>query len=32
VNFAPPAARKGGIKVGNVAELIEKLRQEARVI
>ncbi len=32
VNFAPPAARKGGIKVENVAELIEKLRQEARVI
>jgi len=32
VNYAPPAARKSGIKVGSVAELIDKLRQEARVI
>lgn len=32
VNFAPPAARTGGVKVGSVAELIDKLRVEARVI
>lgn len=32
VNFAPPAARTGGVKVGSVAELIDKLRLEARVI
>jgi electron transfer flavoprotein beta subunit len=31
-NYAAPAARKGGIKVGTVAELVEKLRHEARVI
>jgi electron transfer flavoprotein beta subunit len=27
-----PAKRQGGIKVGSVAELIEKLKSEARVI
>ena len=32
LNFAPPAARTGGVKVYSVAELIEKLRLEARVI
>ena len=32
VRFAEPAARKGGIKVGDVAELVTKLRDEAKVI
>ncbi|WP_010324653.1 electron transfer flavoprotein subunit beta/FixA family protein [Marinobacterium stanieri] len=32
VNFAPPAPRQGGVKVADVAELVEKLRNEARVI
>ncbi|MBP0047456.1 electron transfer flavoprotein subunit beta/FixA family protein [Marinobacterium sp. AK62] len=32
VNYAPPAARQGGIKVESVGELVEKLRNEARVI
>jgi electron transfer flavoprotein beta subunit len=27
-----PAQRQGGIKVANVAELVEKLRNEAKVI
>jgi electron transfer flavoprotein beta subunit len=27
-----PAARSGGVKVADVAELVEKLRNEARVI
>ena len=29
---AEPAARKGGIKVADVAELVNKLRNEAKVI
>ena len=32
VSVAEPPARKGGIKVGSVAELVEKLRDEAKVI
>lgn len=32
LNHAAPAARQAGIKVENVAELVDKLRQEARVI
>jgi electron transfer flavoprotein beta subunit len=28
----PPPERKAGIKVGSVAELVEKLRNEAKVI
>ncbi|MCP8689991.1 electron transfer flavoprotein subunit beta/FixA family protein [Marinobacterium sedimentorum] len=32
VNHAAPAARQAGIKVADVAELVEKLRHEARVI
>jgi electron transfer flavoprotein beta subunit len=28
----PPAQRQGGIKVTNVAELVDKLRNEAKVI
>jgi electron transfer flavoprotein beta subunit len=28
----PPAERKGGIKVGSVAELVDKLKNEAKVI
>lgn len=28
----PPAQRKGGVKVANVAELVEKLKSEAKVI
>jgi electron transfer flavoprotein beta subunit len=27
-----PAKRKGGVKVGSVAELVDKLRNEAKVI
>jgi electron transfer flavoprotein beta subunit len=27
-----PAARKGGVKVGSVAELVDKLKNEAKVI
>lgn len=32
VRYAAPAERSGGVKVADVAELVEKLRQEARVI
>lgn len=32
IRFAAPEARSGGIKVADVAELIAKLKQEARVI
>jgi len=32
LKVAEPAARKAGIKVGNVAELVDKLRNEAKVI
>lgn len=32
VSTLPPAARKAGIKVGSVAELVEKLKTEARVL
>jgi electron transfer flavoprotein beta subunit len=32
VKVAPPAERKAGVKVGSVAELVEKLRNEAKVI
>jgi electron transfer flavoprotein beta subunit len=30
--FEPPAARKAGVKVKTVAELVQKLRTEAKVI
>lgn len=30
--FEPPPARKAGVKVGSVAELVQKLRAEAKVI
>jgi electron transfer flavoprotein beta subunit len=32
IKVAPPAERKAGVKVGSVAELVEKLRNEAKVI
>ncbi len=32
IKVAEPAARRAGIKVANVAELVEKLRNEAKVI
>lgn len=32
LKVAPPAQRKGGVKVENVAELVEKLKNEAKVI
>ena len=32
LKVAPPPERKAGIKVGSVAELVEKLRNEAKVI
>ncbi|MBU3022755.1 electron transfer flavoprotein subunit beta/FixA family protein [Aestuariibacter sp. A3R04] len=32
VNVAPPAQRQGGVKVADVAELIAKLKNEAKVI
>ncbi|MGI2258235.1 electron transfer flavoprotein subunit beta/FixA family protein [Shewanella sp. GXUN23E] len=32
INYAAPKARSGGIKVADVAELVEKLRHEARVL
>ena len=32
LSVAPPAERKGGIKVADVAELVDKLRNEAKVI
>lgn len=32
VSVAEPPERKAGIKVGSVAELVEKLRNEAKVI
>ncbi len=32
LHFAEPAKRKGGVKVKDVAELIDKLRNEAKVI
>ena len=32
VHHAEPAARKGGVKVADVAELVDKLRNEAKVI
>jgi len=32
LKVAEPAARKAGIKVGSVAELVDKLRNEAKVI
>ena len=32
LNVAEPAKRKQGIKVANAAELVDKLRNEARVI
>ena len=32
LNVAEPESRKAGIKVGSVAELVEKLRNEAKVI
>ena len=32
LGYQAPAERKPGIKVGSVAELVEKLRQEAKVI
>ena len=32
VRHAEPAARKGGVKVADVAELVNKLRNEAKVI
>ncbi|MGM0985348.1 MAG: electron transfer flavoprotein subunit beta/FixA family protein, partial [Pseudomonadota bacterium] len=28
----PPAERKGGVKVGSVDELIDKLKNEAKVL
>ncbi|WP_191600550.1 electron transfer flavoprotein subunit beta/FixA family protein [Marinomonas algicola] len=32
VSVAPPSERKAGIKVGSVAELVEKLKNEAKVL
>ena len=32
VGFEPPPARKAGVKVKTVAELVQKLRAEAKVI
>jgi len=32
LSVVPPAERQGGIKVGSVAELVEKLKNEAKVI
>jgi hypothetical protein len=32
LSVEPPAERKGGIKVGSVAELVEKLKNEAKVL
>lgn len=32
LSVTPPAERQGGIKVGSVAELVEKLKNEAKVI
>ncbi|NRB39560.1 MAG: electron transfer flavoprotein subunit beta/FixA family protein, partial [Pseudomonadales bacterium] len=32
IAVTPPPERKGGIKVANVAELVEKLKNEAKVI
>ena len=32
LKVAEPAARKAGIRVGSVAELVDKLRNEAKVI
>jgi electron transfer flavoprotein beta subunit len=32
LKVAEPAKRKGGVKVKNVAELVEKLKNEAKVI
>jgi electron transfer flavoprotein beta subunit len=32
LSVTPPAERKGGIKVGSVAELVEKLKTEAKVL
>jgi electron transfer flavoprotein beta subunit len=32
VSVAPPPERKGGVKVADVAELVDKLRNEAKVI
>ena len=32
ISVTPPAERQGGIKVGSVAELVEKLKNEAKVI
>lgn len=32
VNYAAPKGRSGGVKVSDVAELLEKLRSEARVL
>ena len=32
ISVAPPAERSAGIKVGSVAELVDKLRNEAKVI
>ncbi len=32
VKVTEPPSRKAGVKVGSVAELVEKLRHEAKVI
>ena len=32
VKFAEPKARQAGVKVADVAELVEKLKNEAKVI
>jgi len=32
VKVSEPPARQGGVKVGSVAELVEKLKNEAKVI
>lgn len=32
ISVTPPAERQGGIKVGSVAELVEKLKNEAKVV
>jgi electron transfer flavoprotein beta subunit len=32
LSVVPPAERQGGVKVGSVAELVEKLKNEAKVI
>jgi electron transfer flavoprotein beta subunit len=32
ISVAPPTERKAGVKVADVAELVDKLRNEAKVI